>query len=198
MPIQGLSRRNVLRSGAGVIAAGALSAPMVHAQGTGGSLRVAFWDHWVPTGNDAMRKLVKEWSEKNRVEVTLDFINTTGNQLQLAGAAQAQSKSGHDIISLAPWDVGSYASVLEPVDDVINRLIAKYGPISPVSEYLAKRDGAWRGVPAVSGSQNKPACVRYDLLQEHAGIDIRAMWPAEDKAGPGADTWTWDTFLTAA
>ena len=195
---KGMTRRVALRSGAGVIAAGALGAPMVHAQGTGGSLRVAFWDHWVPTGNDAMRALVKEWSEKNRVEVTLDFINTTGNQLQLAGAAQAQSKSGHDIISLAPWDVGTYASVLEPVDDVINRLIAKYGPINPVAEYLAKREGAWRGVPATSGTQNKPACVRFDLMQEHAGLDVRAMWPASGQPGPGADQWTWDTFLTAA
>ncbi|MDO9710423.1 ABC transporter substrate-binding protein, partial [Paracraurococcus lichenis] len=48
------------------------------------------------------------------------------------------------------------------------------------------------------GTQNKPACVRYDLLQEHAGIDVRAMWPASNERGPGADAWTWDTFLKAA
>ena len=193
-----MGRRGVLRSGAGVVAVGALGAPMVHAQGTGGTVRIAFWDHWVPGGNDALKQLCAKWGEQNRVNIQLDFINTTGNQLQLTAAAQAQSRNGHDAISLTPWDVGAYADQLEPVDDVIQRLVAKYGPINPIAEYLAKHGGKWRGVPATSGTQAKPACVRYDLFQEHAGIDIRAMWPAEAKQGPGADTWTWDTFLKAA
>jgi ABC-type glycerol-3-phosphate transport system substrate-binding protein len=162
------------------------------------ALRCAFWDHWVPTGNDAMRQLCGQWGERNRVNVQLDFINTTGNQLQLTAAAQAQSRSGHDIISLAPWDVGSYADQLEPVDDVMARLSAKYGPPNAAAEFLAKQRGSWRAVPATSGTQNKPACVRFDLMQEHAGLDVRAMWPAENRKGPGADNWTWETFLTAA
>jgi len=198
MSRQQISRRAALRSGAGVVAAGALSAPMVHAQGTGGSLRFAFWDHWVPGGNDALKKLCGEWGAKNNVNVSLDFINTTGNQLQLTSAAQFQSGNGHDGISLTPWDVGAYSDKLEPVDDVIGRLEAKYGTINPVAKFLAVHGGKWRGVPATSGTQNKPACVRYDLLEQHAGIDIRAMWPADNKRGPGADTWTWETFLKAA
>ena len=194
----GIGRRAALRAGAGVFAGGALAAPMVHAQGTGGGLRFAFWDHWVPGGNDALKQLCAKWAEQNRVNVQVDFINTTGNQLQLTAAAQAQSRSGHDGISLLPWDVGTYAEVLEPVDDVVNRLIQKYGAINPIAEYLAKQRGAWRGVPATSGTQTKPACVRFDLLQEHARIDIRAMWPAENRRGPGAENWTWETFLKAA
>ena len=193
-----VSRRAALRAGAGVLAAGTLGAPMVHAQGTGGTLRFAFWDHWVPGGNDALKKLAADFGEKNRITVQLDFINTTGNQLQLTAAAQAQSGNGHDGISLTPWDVGAYADKLEPVDDVIQRLEAKYGTINPVAKFLAVHGGKWRGVPATSGTQNKPACVRFDLMQEHAGIDVRAMWPASGERGPGADTWTWDTFLKAA
>jgi len=194
----GTSRRNVLRAGAGVVAAGMLPAPMVHAQGSAGSLRFAFWDHWVPGGNDSLRQLAQRWGEQNRVNMTLDFINTTGNQLQLTIAAQAQSRSGHDGISLLPWDPGTYAEQLEPCDDVVQRLIAKYGAINPVAEFLGKREGHWRGVPATSGTQTKPACARFDLLQEHAGLDIRAMWPAENRKGPGAENWNWDTFLRAA
>ncbi|MDO9708873.1 ABC transporter substrate-binding protein, partial [Paracraurococcus sp. LOR1-02] len=148
----GFTRRGMLRSGAGVVAAGTLSAPMVHAQGTGGSLRFAFWDHWVPGGNDALKKLCGDWGEKNRVNVALDFINTTGNQLQLTAAAQFQSENGHDGISLTPWDVGAYADRLEPVDDVIQRLEAKYGQINPVAKFLAVHQGKWRGVPATSGT----------------------------------------------
>ena len=53
----GFGRRAALRAGAGVFAGGALAAPMVHAQGTGGSLRFAFWDHWVPNGNDSLKQL---------------------------------------------------------------------------------------------------------------------------------------------
>ncbi|MBK1659820.1 ABC transporter substrate-binding protein [Paracraurococcus ruber] len=198
MAENGVTRRGVMRSGAGVVAAGTLAAPMVHAQGTGGTIRVAFWDHWVPGGNDALKQLSAKWGEQNRVNVQLDFINTTGNQLQLTAAAQAQSRQGHDAISLTPWDVGAYADQLEPVDDVIQRLVAKYGPINPIAEYLGKHGGKWRGVPATSGTQAKPACVRLDLLEQHAGIDVRAMWPAENKRGPNADQWTWDTFLKAA
>ena len=56
---------------------------MVHAQGTAGSLRFAFWDHWVPGANGALQQLAQRWGERNRVNMTLDFINTTGNQLQL-------------------------------------------------------------------------------------------------------------------
>ncbi len=132
MTKNGITRRGVMRSGAGVAAAGALGAPMVHAQGTAGSLRFAFWDHWVPGANAALQQLAQRWGERNRVNMTLDFINTTdGNQLQLTIAAQAQSRSGHDGISLLPWDPGTYASQLEPCDDVMQRLVAKYGAREP-------------------------------------------------------------------
>ena len=191
-----LSRRSAMAAGT-ALAAVTLASPAVHGQNMP-ALRCAFWDHWVPTGNNAMRELCGKWGRDNRVNVQLDFINTTGNQLQLTAAAQAQSRSGHDIISLAPWDVGSYADQLEPVDDVMARLSAKYGPPNAAAEFLAKQRGSWRAVPATSGTQNKPACVRFDLMQEHAGLDVRAMWPAENRKGPGADNWTWDTFLTAA
>jgi len=198
MSRNGITRRRVLRNGAGVLVATAVGAPMVHAQGTGGTLRCGFWDHWVPAGNGAMRELCAEWGARNRVEVQIDFITSVGNQLLLTIAAQAQSRSGHDVLAFPTWEPAAKADLLEPVDDVMGRLIQKYGPVTPAAEYLGKVRGRWVAVPAVSGTQMKPACVRYDLLQQHAGIDIRAMWPAADRAGPGAETWNWDTFLTAA
>ncbi|MCB4823407.1 ABC transporter substrate-binding protein [Roseicella aerolata] len=193
-----LTRRRLLRNGAGVIAAGALSAPMVHAQGTGGTLRCGWWDHWVPVGNNIMRELCREWGERNRVEVVSDFITSVGNQNLLTIAAQAQSRSGHDILAFPTWEPSAHARLLEPVDDVVGRLEQKYGKIAPAAEYLGKREGAWRAVPAVSGTQLKPAMIRFDLLKQHAGIDIQEMWPAKPEMGPGADRWNWDTFLMAA
>lgn len=195
----GFSRRDVIRAGAaGAVAAGVgLSAPAVHAQATT-TLRCGFWDHWVPAGNGALRELCTEWGRANRVEVQVDFITSVGNQNLLTIAAQAQARSGHDILSFPTWEPSAHARLLEPVDDVMQRLTAKYGPVNPAAEYLARREGAWRAVPAVSGTQMKPCLGRIDLLQQHAGINVQEMWPAENRRGPGADNWTWDTFLTAA
>ncbi len=198
MSNNGITRRSAMRNGAGVLAAGVLGAPMVHAQGTGGTIKCGFWDHWVPAGNGAMRDLCKEWGDANRVNVEVDFITSVGNQNLLTIAAQAQSRSGHDILSFPTWEPAAKFDLLEPMDDVMGRLTAKYGPVTPAAEYLGKVGGKWVAVPAVSGTQMKPACTRFDLLQQHAGIDIRAMWPAKNERGPGADGWTWDAFAVAA
>jgi ABC-type glycerol-3-phosphate transport system substrate-binding protein len=196
--MSGLKRRDLLLAGAGVATAGVLAAPMVHAQGSAGSLRCGFWDHWVPAGNGILRELCAEWGEKNRVNVQVDFITSVGNQNLLTIAAQAQSRSGHDILSFPTWEPAAKSELLEPVDDVMGRLAAKYGAVNAAAEYLGKVKGKWVAIPAVSGTQMKPACVRFDLLKQYAGIDIREMWPAENKPGPGAETWNWDTFLMAA
>ena len=198
MSKHGITRRSVMRNGAGVLAATAVGAPMVHAQGTGGTIRCGFWDHWVPAGNGILRELCAEWGRANRVEVNIDFITSVGNQNLLTIAAQAQSRSGHDILSFPTWEPAAKADLLEPMDDVMGRLTQKYGRVTPAAEYLGKIRGKWVAIPAVSGTQMKPACVRFDLMQQHAGIDIRAMWPAENRPGPTANTWNWDTFLAAA
>jgi ABC-type glycerol-3-phosphate transport system substrate-binding protein len=193
-----LSRRAARRAAAAGTAASALPLFHVFAQGSAGVLRCGFWEHWVPAGNTAITELCREWGEKNRVEVKLDFLVSAGNQILLTIASEAQSKSGHDVIALPTWEPGSHARLLEPMDDVVDRLQKKYGTIEPASAYLGRHDGHWRAVPAIAGTQIKSACVRHDLLQEHAGIDIRAMWPAAPQQGPGAEGWNWDAFLKAA
>ena len=35
----------------------------------------------MPNANDATQALVKEWGEKEKVEVTIDFITTQANKL---------------------------------------------------------------------------------------------------------------------
>jgi ABC-type glycerol-3-phosphate transport system substrate-binding protein len=192
-----VSRRSALKAGVGGLAASALGAPYVHGQPRV-TLRCGFWDHWVPAGNGALRELCAEFAQRERVDVQVDFITSVGNQIQLTIAAEAQSKSGHDILSFPTWFPSAYADQLVPVDDVMGRLSSKYGAVTPAAEYLAKRNGKWIAVPAVSGTQMKPALGRIDLLKQHAGLDVLAMWPAEDRAGPGADAWNWDAFLVAA
>ena len=85
---------------------------------------------------------------------------------------------------------------LEPVDDVVNELIKVNGAIDDSVTYLGRAKNRWVGVPATSGSQVKGPCSRIDLMKQHAGIDVLALYPVG--APPKADDWTLDTFLKAA
>ena len=194
----GIPRRTLLRASAIGAAASALPLVNVHGQTSGGKLALGLWDHWVPAGNDAMRKIVTEWGQKNRVEIQLDFITSVGNKNLLTIAAESQARQGHDMLSFPTWEVHAQAEKLEPLDDIMTRLSQKYGALNPIVEYLGKVQGKWRAVPAISGSQNKPALGRIDLLKQHAGIDIQEMFPANANPGSKAADWNWDTFLRAA
>ena len=191
----GLSRRGALKLGAATAAL-----PLVHIRtaSAAGKLSVGFWDHWVPGANAVMTKLVNAWGEKNKTEVTIDYITSVGNKNLLTLAAEAQAKTGHDIQAYPAWEVLHYADELEPVDDVMKRLSAKYGAINPIVDYLSKTKGGYKAVPAISGSQYKPSCSRIDIFKQHVGMDLEKEFPVAAKMGPGYDNWTWDTFLTAA
>jgi hypothetical protein len=98
------------------------------------------------------------------------------------------------------WNIRIHQNVLEPMDDVVSQLIKQYGPISPVAEYLAKIKGTWMGVATTVGSQVKPCCSRISLYKQHAGIDVTALFPADESKWDKAktDSWTWDTYLDSA
>src|ERR1700726_3793158 len=194
-----INRRTLLKTTA-MATASVVAAPYIRGAHAAGSLTMGCWDHWVPGANNTLTKLCNEWGEKNKVDVHIDFITSQGEKDKLTAAAEAQAGTGHDIMSHRDWNIQVHQRVLEPLDDVINQLIKQYGPISPVAEYLAKIKGTWRGVPTAVGSQVKPCCSRFDLFQQHAGIDVRDIFPADEAKWDKAktDTWTWDTYLTAA
>ena len=194
-----ITRRTVLRTTA-LGTAAVLAAPYVRGAYAAGKLTLGCWDHWVPGANNTLTKLCNEWGEKNKVDIHIDYITSQGEKDKLTAAAEAQAGTGHDIMSHRDWNIQIHQRVLEPLDDVIGALIKQNGPISPVAEYLAKINGTWRGVPTAVGSQVKPCQSRLDLYQEHCGIDLRDMFPADqskfDKAKQA--TWTWDFYLTCA
>jgi ABC-type glycerol-3-phosphate transport system substrate-binding protein len=198
MAANGISRRGVMRTGVAGAAASALPLVNVHGQASAGRLSIGFWDHWVPTGNDEMRKILTEWAQRNRVDLQIDFITSVGQKNLLTIAAEAQARQGHDILAFPTWHVHDQQRNLEPVDDIMGRLIEKHGQVNPASEYLGKVGGRWLAVPATSGSQYKGSAARIDLMKQHAGIDVQAMYPAETRLGPGVENWTWETFLQAA
>ena len=84
-------------------------------------------------------------------------------------AAEAQAKTGHDIQQFPGWEAQNHADQLEPMDDVMKRLTAKYGPVAAASEYLFKKKGHWVAVPCSSGNQNKGPCGRISRAEESRG-----------------------------
>jgi len=87
---------------------------------------------------------------------------------------------------------------LGPVDDVMSEVLARNGPVTGVIDYLAKPDSRWLVVPGIRGTLLLCSCTRFDLLKQHAGIDILAMYPAGAEPTKAAEAWTWDAFLGAA
>ncbi|HEY5301392.1 MAG TPA: ABC transporter substrate-binding protein, partial [Acetobacteraceae bacterium] len=129
-----MTRRAALKT-----AAAASALPLVHIRGAGAAttLKVGFWDHWVPGADAVMKQQVEDWGKKNNVTVQLDFITSSSNKIQLTAAAEAQGGAGHDLMTFATWDAHNYADKLEPMDDVVKALEAKAGPFNNVSKYLA-------------------------------------------------------------
>src|SRR3954465_10895593 len=115
----GLTRRSLLQTAAAAAATTAISAPFVSGAYAAGKLSCGFWDHWVPTALDPMRKICQEWAEKNKVDLNIDFITSNGDKLLLTIAAEAQARSGHDILSIPTWYAAAQADNLVPMDDVM-------------------------------------------------------------------------------
>jgi hypothetical protein len=189
-----LTRRRFLATTAACT--GLIAMPYVRGSHAAGKLAVGFWDHWVPGANNTSRALVEEWAANEKVDVQIDYITSQGNKILLTTTAEANAKTGHDILALPTWRPADHANLLEPVDDIMGPLMSQNGAVNGTVEYLGKSEGRWIAVPATIGSQMKGPCSRIDLMKQYAGIDVQAMYPAG--APPKAENWTLDTFLKAA
>lgn len=190
-----LSRRKAVRLGAA-----AATLPLVHIRtaGAAGKLSLALWDHWVPSGNDAMRKVVAAWADKNKVDVQLDFLTAIGNKINITMAAEAQAKTGHDVYAFDMWSVHEYADQLEPVDEIMKRFIAKYGKIGRAYEYLGVANGHWMAVPVAWGSAPLTICARISMFKKFANVDVQTWYPNHPSKPEAAADWTYDTQLRIA
>src|ERR1700722_2439525 len=189
-----ISRRGALKTAA------AATLPLVHSRtaGAAGKLSLAIWDHWVPTGDASLKKLVDAWAEKNKVEVQLDFLTSVGEKINITMAAEAQAKTGHDVYAFDMWTVHEFSDSLVPVDDVIQTLTGQYGKVGHAYEYLAVADGSWRAVPVAWGSAPLTPCARISMLKQYAGIDIQKWFPNAPATPEASKDWTYETQLKAA
>src|SRR3954453_14745389 len=146
------SRRQFVTASA-MSSAALVTAPYVRGAYAAGKLSIGFWDHFVPGANATSADLVKEWAEKTKVDVQIDYIGSQGNKLLLTGAAEAQAKAGHDILAMATWRVHNYAERLEPGNDVMEPILKQNGEVNGTVKYLGQVNGSWMAVPATIGSQ---------------------------------------------
>ncbi len=187
------SRRRFIATSAAA-SASMIAAPFVRTAHAAGKLTLGFWDHFVPAANKTCDALIQEWAAKEKVEVQIDHY--TGAKMLITLAAEGNARSGHDIVYMTSWSPHDYAKSLEPVDDIMAELIKLNGPVNDTVTYLGRAPSGWLAVPATIGSQIQGPCSRIDLMKQHAGIDVQAMYPAG--APPKADDWTLDTFFKAA
>jgi hypothetical protein len=190
-----LSRRQFVTATA-MSSAALITAPYVRGAYAAGKLSMGFWDHWVPGANETLTALINEWAEKEKVEAQIDYITSQGSKLLVTIAAEAQAKSGHDILAMPTWWPHGNAELLEPVNDIVEPIIQQNGAVNGTVSYLGQSNGKWLGVPASVGSQIQGPCSRIDLMKKCANLDVQAMYPAGSP--PKADNWTLDTFLKAA
>ena len=142
------------------------------------SSRSAFGTTGCPTPTRPPPTLVNEWAEKEKVEVSIDYITSNGNKNLLTIASEAQAKSGHDILAMPTWWPHAQTDLLEPMNDIMEPLIKQNGEVNGTAQYLGQPDGKWLAVPSCIGSQIKGPCSRIDLMKKYANIDVQEMYPA--------------------
>jgi multiple sugar transport system substrate-binding protein len=140
---QGLTRRDLVRRGAagafavsmfGGIAERASSFPGVlkhrHRQ-LKGSLSIMQWAHYVPAYDQWLdNTYVKQWGEKNDVEVKIDHINNA--LLPATAASEVAAQKGHDLFQFL-FPPSALEKQTIPMNDVVQEITKKLGKMTDVA-----------------------------------------------------------------
>jgi multiple sugar transport system substrate-binding protein len=186
---QRLTRRDLLKkAGAGAAAVGVAgaAAPFSFAgplRYTGrwlkGDLSIIQWVHFVPAYDEWFDNTwVKEWGQKNDVQVKVEHINNT--LLDTRAAAEVAAQSGHDLfMNLHP--MASYEDQVInhlPVIQEIQRKVGTYGPLGKASTY-------------------NPKTKKYFAVSDNYVPDP-VIWRHDLWNGIGETPFTWDHVRKAA
>src|SRR5262249_49480245 len=142
-PGKGLQRREFLKIS---IAAGAsLAAPTIFTRTASAqeerTLKIVHWKHFVPDYDKWFDAYAKEFSEKNKCKVEVDFVATP--DLPTAIAADISRGGGHDIFHLNGTGAWLYENSLVDVTDVARRLEKEVGGWMPGASPIAVVRGRW-------------------------------------------------------
>jgi hypothetical protein len=191
----GLTRRSFLKIAA--VASGAvLGMPSfwrtAQAQTT---LRLALVESGIPGADDALQHILAEWGNANHVQVQADFYGYPTAVV----AAEARSKTGHDIVHLQNFASLLYKEKLEPLDDVAAGILQQYGDFHDNARNLSYHGGTWISLPLAVGSYSYPMVTRIDSWQQEAGLDVTELFPvdASKRQVQKIATFTYDALLVA-
>jgi multiple sugar transport system substrate-binding protein len=186
---QRLTRRDLLKkAGAGAAAVGVAgaAAPFSFAgplrykgRWLKGDLSIIQWVHFVPAYDEWFDNTwVKEWGQKNDVQVKVEHINNT--LLDTRAAAEVAAQSGHDLfMNLHP--MASYEDQVInhlPVIQEIQRKVGTYGPLGKASTY-------------------NPKTKKYFAVSDNYVPDP-VIWRHDLWNGIGETPFTWDHVRKAA
>src|SRR6476620_6179306 len=144
---KGLGRREFLKVS---LAAGAsLAAPMIFTRGASAQeprvLKIVQWKHFVPDYDKWFDGFAREFGEKNKCRVEVDYVATA--DLPTAIAADISRGGGHDVFHLNGTGAWLYDNVLVDVTDVANRLSKEFGGWIPGTSGIAEVRGKWLCIP---------------------------------------------------
>ncbi len=125
-------------------------------------LSMLSWNHFVPASDEKLAEWGREWGKQNNVEVKIDFIAHRDIYVRLA--AEAYSRSGHDIVMMAWNNPQLYAESLIDLDEICEEIGEKGGGWYQIARDVNMVEGRWRAMPWFSITM--PQTYREDLFQE--------------------------------
>jgi multiple sugar transport system substrate-binding protein len=108
-------------------------------------LKVVHWKHFVPDYDKYFAVFAKEFGDKNKCTVEVDYVATA--DLPTAIAADVSRGGGHDVFHLNGTGAWLYDQVLVDVTDVSTRLGKDFGGWIPEAAAVASVKGKWLCIP---------------------------------------------------
>jgi multiple sugar transport system substrate-binding protein len=180
-----LTRRSLLK--ASVTAGAALATPTIlvrkaSAQ-TEKTLKVVQWKHFVPDYDRYFNTFVKEFGQKHKCTVEVDYVATP--DLPTSIAADISRGGGHDVFHLNGVGAWLYDQALVDVTSVADKLAKEFGGWIPNSESIGKVKDKWLAIPYWYIAY--PLIINRGYFQQ-AGVDFTDKTTWNDMLAIGAKT----------
>ncbi len=172
---RGVTRREFLTTAAAGGVAGVLASGRPAAFAQQRELTILAWSHFVPDSDKELKRQAEEFGKLKGARVRSDHIAHL--QMPAKRAAEAQSRSGHDLINFWVGDPDLFFELLADLDDVAQDIGAKAG--GWVTEDFKYR-GKWKALPWYTVVF--PLAYRTDLL-EKVGEKVPDTWDDLMRAG---------------
>jgi multiple sugar transport system substrate-binding protein len=109
-------------------------------------LKVVQWKHFVPDYDKYFDVFAKEFGEKHKAKVEVDYVGTA--DLPTAIASDISRGGGHDIFHLNGTGAWLYDKVLVDVSDVANKLSKEFGGWLREAPSIGVVQGKWLAIPS--------------------------------------------------